>query len=279
MERDGAQLLMYSITYRYVKHYSKSGQIKMTQVDLPTGSTDRATIRRGSQRGYTKTSWLEAWHCFNFGSSHEPGNSHFGQLIVFNDDIIQPGTGFPTHPHQDLEIVTWPVYGTVEHRDSTGNSGRLQHGQIQRMTAGSGLTHSEMNPSATEPSRWIQMWVVPDTPRLDPFYEDVDVSAVLAGGELVPIVGRRAAGALLDHHQRDAVLWAGWLQPGSSVEIPEAPFVHVYVASGAVTIEQLGDLEEGDAARIYGGDARRLTVTSDTQAEVLVWEMHSELSR
>lgn len=254
-------------------------QDQITPINTKTDTDGRAIIWRSSQRGRSQTSWLNAWHSFNFGSFREPGNRHFGLLIVFNDDVIQPGTGFGTHPHNDLEIVTWPVYGRVEHRDSTGNTGQLEHGQIQRMTAGRGLTHSEMNPSSSEPARWIQMWVVPDTPALEPFYEDVDVSSVLSGGELVPIVGRRVPGALLDHHQRDAVLWAGWLNPGSSAEVPDAPFVHVYVASGSVKLEQVGELGEGDAARLYGAGARQLTVTSNTQAEVLVWEMHSELDR
>lgn len=245
---------------------------------LSERSVEGAVIRRDHERGRARTPWLDAKHSFNFGRYQQPGNSHFGLLVVFNDDIVQPGAGFTRHSHRDLEIVTWPLAGRVEHRDSTGISGELEPGHIQQMTAGRGIAHSEMNPSDDEPARWVQMWVLPDTPDLSPSYQDLDVSASLSGGELIPIVGRRQPDALLDHHQRDAVLWAGWLPPARTVTLPEAPFLHLYVASGAVDIEQVGRLDSGDAARLSHCGERRLTVSQEDNAEVLVWEMHKHLA-
>jgi quercetin 2,3-dioxygenase len=243
-----------------------------------TDSRSGVVVRRSAQRGRTTTDWLDAWHSFNFGSFREPANSSFGLLIVFNDDIVQPAKGFGRHPHRDLEIVTWPVTGRVYHRDSVGNEGELHPGMLQQMTAGQGIVHSEINPSRTEIARWVQMWVVPDRSGLPPKYQDLDASDALAGGELVPLVGRRQPDALADHHQRDAVLWAGWLPASRTVRLPHAPMVHCYVTRGAVEIEGVGLLGEGDPARLSTGDGEQLTAGAGTGAEVLVWEMHSAVA-
>jgi redox-sensitive bicupin YhaK (pirin superfamily) len=239
------------------------------------GAAGRAVvIRRSAQRGHTTTHWLDARHSFNFGGFQEPGNRDFGVLIVFNDDVIQPGEGFASHPHRDLEIITWPVAGRVFHRDSEGNSGELRPGMLQQMTAGRGIVHSEYNPSETEEARWVQMWVVPDTAGLEPSYQDLDVSAALASGELVPLVGRRQPGALADHHQRDAVFWAGRLPPARAVALPHSPLLHCYLTAGAVELPGSGVLEQGDAARVTGHGGSTLVAQQDG-AEVLVWEMHA----
>jgi redox-sensitive bicupin YhaK (pirin superfamily) len=244
---------------------------------MPTLAEPAVLIRSGARRGHTKIDWLEAWHSFNSGAYREPGNGHFGLLLVSNDDVIQPGRGFGEHPHRDLEIITWPVAGRVAHHDSEGNRGELRPGQIQQMTAGSGIVHSEMNPSATDTARWVQMWVLPDTPRLQPRYQDIDVSGALSSGELVPIVGRRHADTLADHNQRDAVFWAARLPAGRSALLPDAPRVHCYVTAGAVELEGSAVLSAGDAARLSAAGARRLTATRSGPAEVLVWEMHADL--
>jgi redox-sensitive bicupin YhaK (pirin superfamily) len=239
-----------------------------------TGSRSGVVVRRSGARGKTQNHWLEAWHSFNFGRFQEPGDGSFGVLIVFNDDIIQPGQGFASHHHRDLEIITWPVAGRVHHRDSVGNEGELRPGMLQQMTAGSGIAHSEYNPSRTEVARWVQMWVVPDRSGLPPSYQDLDVSTALATGELVPLVGGRNPDALADHHQPDAVFWAGRLDTGSGATLPLAPMLHCYVTRGTVELEGGGVLSEGDAARLSTGGGERLSAVG-AGAEVLVWEMHA----
>lgn len=239
-----------------------------------TSST--AVICRSEHRAHTRLDWLDAWHSFNFAGQQRPGNDHFGLLIVFNDDVIQPRRGFASHPHRNLEIITWPVSGRVHHRDSEGHEGELTHGCLQQMTAGSGIVHSEMNPSATEPARWVQMWVVPEEHELAPSYQDVAVADALATGDLVPLVGKRRPESLVDHHQRDAVFWAGDLPGRRVVRLPDAPLVHCYVTAGAVSVETVGQLEAGDALRLT--EAYNIAVKAGpTGAELLVWEMHSDL--
>jgi hypothetical protein len=240
--------------------------------------SSRLAVRRSNQRGRTTNHWLDAWHCFNFGTFREPGNRDFGLLIVFNDDVIQPAEGFGPHPHRDLEIITWPIEGRVFHRDSVGNSGELRPGMLQQMTAGRGIVHSEMNPSRTDIARWVQMWIVPDRLGHEPSYQDIDASDALAGGDLVPLVGRRQAGALADHHQSDAVFWAGRLPADRAVELPRAPLVHCYVTRGAIDLAGAGILREGDAARLTTGGGEQVTACRPAGAEILVWEMHATVA-
>lgn len=239
-----------------------------------------AVVRRAAERGHAHHGWLEAWHSFNFGAYMEPGNTHHGVLILLNDDTVAPGHGFDTHPHRDLEIVTWPIAGRLMHRDSTGCEGELWPGRIQQMTAGSGVTHSEHNASDDEPARWVQMWMLPDERSLPPRYQDVEVDDALAGGALVPLVGRLRPDALIDHHQRHACLWAGRLDERSTAALPEAPFVHLYVVDGAVELEGVGRLEDGDAVRLTHDEGERaLACAPGERAELLAWEMHATLSR
>src|SRR5262249_45252135 len=120
-------------------------------------------IRKKEQSFNTDISWLKSRHCFSFGGHYDPKNTHHGLLLVSNDDLVRSGTGFSTHPHQDMEIVTWVLSGELEHKDSEGNSGILYPGLAQRMSAGTGIWHSEMNPSRDEDVHFVQMWVPPDT--------------------------------------------------------------------------------------------------------------------
>ncbi|MDT7734163.1 MAG: quercetin 2,3-dioxygenase, partial [Mycobacterium sp.] len=128
-------------------------------------------IRRAADRAVTTTSWLNSRHSFSFGDHYDPGNTHHGVLLVSNDDIVAPAGGFGTHPHRDMEIVTWVLDGSLAHRDSAGNSGVIYPGLAQRMSAGSGISHSEHNASATEPVRFVQMWVQPDVAGIEPGYQ------------------------------------------------------------------------------------------------------------
>jgi len=241
-------------------------------------------IRRAGDRFWTRIGWLDSHHSFSFGQHYDPDNTHFGLLLVSNDDVVAPGTGFETHPHRDMEIVTWVLDGQLVHQDSGGHSGVIYPGLAQRMSAGTGILHSEKNDAwrlapdaATDtPVHFVQMWVVPDQPRVDPGYEQLDIGAELSAGGLVPVASGRGHDAAISIRQRDAVLWASRIRPGEDIALPTAPFVHLYVAKGSVQLEGAGGLATGDAARISGSDGARVTAGADG-AELLVWEMHSSV--
>jgi quercetin 2,3-dioxygenase len=229
-------------------------------------------IRRADERFHTRLPWLDSRHSFSFGDHHDPANTHHGLLLVSNDDRVRAGTGFSTHPHQDMEIVTWVLDGQLEHKDSEGNAGLIYPGLAQRMSAGTGIWHSEMNPSGEDDVHFVQMWVLPDTERIDPGYEQLDINGELAKGGLVPIASGRRHDAAISIRQKDAVLWGGRLQPGETVRLPDARHVHVFVAGGAVDIEGADRLAEGDAARLTGAGRPAVTADAASGAEVLVWE-------
>ena len=229
-------------------------------------------IRRAHERFHTEAGWLDSWHSFSFSNHYDPANTHHGLLLVNNDDRVKAGTGFRTHPHQDMEIVTWVLDGELEHKDSEGNNGIIYPGLAQRMSAGTGIWHSEMNPSRDEDVRFIQMWVLPDTERIDPGYEQLDIKSELEKGGLVPVASGRGHDAAIHIAQRDAVLWAGRLHPGEVVTVPEAKWVHLFLARGRVVLEGAGALGEGDAVRLTGAGSLALTAEAEG-AEVLVWQM------
>jgi redox-sensitive bicupin YhaK (pirin superfamily) len=236
------------------------------------------TVVPAGVRLHTQIDWLDSWHSFSFGEHYDPTNTHHGLLLVNNDDRVVPARGFATHGHRDMEIVTWVLSGALRHEDSIGTNDVITPGLAQRMSAGSGIRHSEVNASATEPVHLIQMWVPPDTAGLTPEYEQTDVSDQLAGGGLIPLASGREPEAAITIHQRDATLWVARAQPGQEVVIPEAPFVHVFVARGDAAFTgrlEEGLLEEGDALRLAGEEAVTLRAGPEG-AEVLVWETHSQ---
>jgi redox-sensitive bicupin YhaK (pirin superfamily) len=234
-------------------------------------------VRRRDQRFHTDAGWLDSHHSFSFSRHYDPDNTHFGLLLVNNDDVVHADTGFSTHPHRDMEIVTWVLSGELEHKDSEGNKGVLYPGLAQRMSAGTGIWHSEMNPSRDESVHFVQMWVVPDTERINPGYEQLDIGADLDRGGLVPVASGRGHDAAISIRQRHAALYAARLQPGQSVALPDAPFVHLFVPRGAVVLDGAGALAEGDAVRLTGAGGPSITAAEDG-AEVLVWEMHATMN-
>jgi len=243
-------------------------------------------IRRAADRFATNVAWLDSKHCFSFGRHYNPTNTHFGLLLVTNEDVVAPGTGFETHPHQDMEIVTWVLSGSLVHQDSEGHSGVIYPGLAQRMSAGTGILHSEKNdswrlggPEHDEPVHFVQMWVAPDTSGIAPGYEQLDINADLDRGGLVPVASgmpRHDGASAIRIRQRDAALHAGRLGAGESVALPTAPFLHLFVAGGAIELEGSGTLAAGDSARITAGDGRRVVAGPDG-AELLIWEMHALL--
>jgi len=234
----------------------------------------RVDVRRAAERAVTTTSWLTSRHSFSFGDHYDPQNTHHGVLMVNNDDVVAPAAGFDTHPHRDMEIVTWVLDGTLRHQDSAGHAGVIYPGLAQRMSAGSGILHSERNDSSTEPVHFVQMWVLPDKAGVPPAYQQHEVA--LRDG-LVPIAsGMPGHDAAVTLHNRDAALHGARLGGDSQIQVPDAPYLHVFVARGAVTVEGVGRLDEGDAARFAGSGGQR--VSADETAEVLIWEMHAGLA-
>ena len=227
-------------------------------------------VRRADERLRTRIDWLDSRHSFSFGRQYQPGNDGHGLLLVHNDDVVRGGTGFTTHPHQDMEIVTWVLDGELEHRDSEGHHGVLYPGLAQRMSAGTGIWHSEMNPRRHEDVHFVQMWVPPDTESVDPSYQQLDINAELDRGGLVPIASGRGHEAAISIRQRGAVLWGGRLRPGEVVAVPDDRHVHLFVARGRATLDGAGPLGTGDAVRLTGAGSPALTAGPDG-AEVLVW--------
>jgi hypothetical protein len=242
-------------------------------------------VRRSAERDATRISWLDSKHSFSFGRHYDPDNTHHGLLLVNNDDVVAPGTGFDTHPHRDMEIVTWVLGGSLVHQDSTGHSGVIYPGLAQRMSAGTGILHSEKNDSwrlagdrHTDPVHFVQMWVVPDTDRIEPGYAQKEIDAELLSGALVPV-----ASGMPEHGDtairianRYATLHVARLEPGQSVALPEAPYLHLHVARGDVALEGAGALGQGDAVRFTATGGQRVTATAP--AEILVWEMHATIA-
>ncbi|MGZ6827477.1 MAG: pirin family protein, partial [Mycobacteriales bacterium] len=224
-------------------------------------------------------------HSFSFGRHYDPANTAHGVLLVNNDDVVSPGSGFETHPHRDMEIVTWVLRGSLVHQDSTGHSGVISPGLAQRMSAGTGILHSEKNdawrldPGAPqgEPVHFVQMWVLPDEDGVQPGYEQLEIGDELLRGGLVPVAsGRPGHASAIRIRNRYAALHAARLQPGRSVQLPDAPYLHLFVPRGSVELEGTGALGAGDAVRFTGTGGHRLTASED--AEVLVWEMHARAS-
>lgn len=254
----------------------------MSTVDLnPSVDVRRAQDRFSSQFG-----WLDSKHSFSFGRHFDRANTHHGLLLVNNDDVVDAGTGFDTHPHRDMEIVTWVLEGSLVHQDSTGHNGIIYPGLAQRMSAGRGIMHSEKNDSwrlsgdtHRDPVHFVQMWVVPDEQGITPGYEQLEIDHELLSGGLVPVASgmdKHDGESAIRIKNRYAALYAARLQPGQVVELPEAPFLHLFVARGAVTLEGAGQLATGDAVRFTATGGQKVTATEP--AEILVWEMHATVA-
>ncbi|XUL85655.1 pirin family protein [Streptomyces galilaeus] len=251
---------------------------------MSTLLTPTVDVRRAGGRLASRLSWLDSKHSFSLGTHQpDPANTHHGLLLVHNEDLVQPGTGFDTHPHQDMEIVTWVLQGSLVHQDSGGHSGVIYPGLAQRMSAGTGILHSEKNDPygstaerPADPVHFVQMWVLPDEAGVAPGYEQLEIDSELLSGGLVTV----ASG--MDRHQdtsairirnRHAALHVARLRPGQQVVLPEAPYLHLFVARGSVDLEGTGRLDEGDAVRFTAAGGHRVGATGP--AEILVWEMHA----
>jgi redox-sensitive bicupin YhaK (pirin superfamily) len=244
-------------------------------------------IRRADDRFKSNYGWLDSKHSFSFSTHYDPKNTHHGLLLVNNDDIVAAGTGFETHPHRDMEIVTWVMGGSLVHQDSTGHSGVIYPGLAQRMSAGAGILHSEKNdswnlaggPRHHDPVHFIQMWVVPDEQQITPGYQQEEIPAEHLQGRFVAVASgmdKYAGETAITIKNRYAALLAARLEPGESVVLPEAPYLHLFVPEGFVDLEGAGPLGPGDAVRFTSMGGQRVTATAP--AEILVWEMHAALA-
>jgi redox-sensitive bicupin YhaK (pirin superfamily) len=253
---------------------------------MSTTLTPTIDVRRSQDRFATDAGWLDSKHSFSFSHHYDAANSHHGVLLVNNDDIVSAGTGFETHPHRDMEIVTWVLQGSLVHQDSMGHSGIIYPGLAQRMSAGTGIMHSEKNDAwrlgqgtHDEPVRFIQMWVVPDERSIEPGYEQLEIEPSRLASGLVTVASGMPVHAdetAIRIKNRFAALHVARLAPGQSVPLPDAPFLHLFVPRGIVELEGTGTLGSGDAVRFTRSGGQR--VTGIESAEVLVWEMHAQVA-
>ncbi|MBY4036517.1 pirin family protein [Rhodococcus fascians] len=239
-------------------------------------SKPQVTHLPGAQRHHWWNEWLDSKQSFPATGNYDLAANAHGLLMVHNEDTVFPGEGFDSHQHENMEIVTWVLEGTLKHTDSEGNSGLIYPGLVQRMSAGTGIRHTETNASSRtsrEKLRVVQMWIPPDTDGTDPSYEELDVQDQLANGELVPVASGMPGRGGVRIGNRYATLHAARLAPGESVTVPDAPYGHVFVADGSAVFETVGDVAQGDAVRLTATGGYR--VTASTASEILIWEMHA----
>ncbi len=228
-------------------------------------------VRPASERGHADHGWLDTRHTFSFASYHDPRYMGFRSLRVINEDRVQPAQGFGTHAHRDMEILTWVLEGALEHRDSMGNGSVIRPGDLQRMSAGTGVTHSEFNPSREAPVHFLQIWLLPRERGLPPGYEQKRFPPEGRRGRLRLIAaGDGREGAVTIH--QDADVWTALLQPGESVRHALAPehYAWLHVARGAVSLNG-STLGAGDGAAV--SDESALEITGAAGAEVLLFDL------
>jgi redox-sensitive bicupin YhaK (pirin superfamily) len=228
-------------------------------------------VRPAEERGVANFGWLDSRHTFSFGHYYDPRHMGIGALRVINDDRVAPGGGFDTHSHQDMEIISYVLEGAMEHQDSIGTGSVIRPGDVQRMTAGTGIAHSEFNHSRTEPVHFLQIWIVPERKGLEPGYEQKTFPLEERRGKAWLVASRDGRNGSLTVHQ-DVDLYTSVLEAGDEVAIDLRPerSAWVQVARGAVTLNGTG-LKEGDGAAVF--DTATLTLTSDTGGEVLVFDL------
>ena len=227
--------------------------------------------RAADERGLAEHGWLTSFHSFSFADYHDPRHMAFGPLRVINEDRVAPGGGFGTHGHRDMEILSYVLEGELTHRDDMGNGSTIRPGDIQRMSAGRGVRHSERNPSADERVHFLQIWIEPDTLGLAPGYEQARVADVDKRGRLALVAGPAGSGAAVSIHQ-DARLYATLLDGEQAVAHDLAPGrrAYVHVARGRASVNGVA-LRAGDAVKLTGETAVRLE--RGEAAEVLVFDL------
>lgn len=231
-------------------------------------------LRKSEERGHADHGWLDARHTFSFAEYYDPDQHHFGALRVLNQDRVAPGQGFPTHGHDNMEIVTYVLEGTLEHRDSMGTGSQLRNGEVQLMSAGTGVQHSEFNPSPDEALHLLQMWVFPSERGTEPRYEQKDFPLEERRGKLRLVVSSDGSDGSLTIGQ-DAKLFAGLFGAGEKAELSlaEGRCAWLHVARGEIRLNDL-HLGPGDGAGIR--DEKHITITGvegEEDAELVLWDL------
>lgn len=228
-------------------------------------------IRRSNERGYADHGWLKSFHSFSFADYFDPEHIEFGPLRVINEDRVDPGQGFGTHGHRDMEIISYVLSGELAHKDSMGNGSTIRPGDVQRMSAGHGVMHSEFNPSKDKPVHFLQIWIQPDRQRIEPSYEEKSFSNEEKRGRLRVIASPdRANGSVLIH--QDATVYAGLFNGAEEAVLDVKPGrrLYVHVARGSIVANDT-KLTAGDALKLT--EARQLTLEGGQDAEVIVFDL------
>jgi redox-sensitive bicupin YhaK (pirin superfamily) len=228
-------------------------------------------VRKAQDRGHADHGWLSSYHTFSFADYYDPQQLGFGALRVINEDRVQPRRGFPTHPHRDMEILTYVLAGALEHRDSMGNGSVIRPGEVQRMSAGTGITHSEFNHSSDEPVHFLQIWILPEKNGVAPGYEQTFFPPAEKRSRLRLIAARDGRDGAVTIHQ-DVNLYASLLEAGEQVTHALAPGRRAWlqVARGSVSVN--GNLlEQGDAVAV--STTGQLIVRGEDPAEVLLFDL------
>lgn len=229
------------------------------------------TIRRADQRGHINHGWLDTYHTFSFADYYDPNYVHFRSLRVMNEDYVAPGQGFGTHPHRDMEIVTYVLEGALEHRDSMGNGEVLRPGEFQRMSAGTGITHSEFNPSATEPVHLYQIWLFPASKGLTPSYEQRAFADSEMSGRLKLVASATGENGSLTIHQ-DAKIFLSKVPNGVAVEheLSANRAAWLQVLRGRISLNG-NSLSAGDGVAIESEPA--FSFRADHDAEIMLFDL------
>lgn len=228
-------------------------------------------IRRSAERGYVNHGWLQSHHSFSFAEYYDRNHMHFSALRVINDDVIAPGQGFGMHPHHDMEIVTYMLQGKLQHQDSIGNGSVIKAGDVQRMTAGAGIVHSEFNASNSDNVHLLQIWIMPDSLKLQPGYEERHFSAEQKSNQWCLIAARDNPDAALQVHQ-DLQLYASILDADVSLAytVNDRRSVYLHIARGTVVID-VQHCESGDAVMLDGFS--ELLIKANAESEVLLFDL------
>jgi len=229
------------------------------------------TIRKSADRGHFDLGWLDTYHTFSFDRYYDPEYLQFRSLRVINEDRVQPGQGFPTHSHRDMEIITYILAGALEHRDSMSNGSVIRPGDVQRMTAGTGVSHSEYNPSNSEPVHLLQIWILPKVRGLPPGYEQQPFSEDERRGRFRLIASEDGREGSVTIHQ-DAQVYATLLDAGQKLDhaLPENRYAWLQIARGTVSLNGV-DLKQGDGAAIE--TETTLRIVAHDEAEILLFDL------
>ena len=228
------------------------------------------TIRKSEDRGHFNHGWLDTYHTFSFDQYYDPAHMHWRSLRVINEDRVAAGQGFPTHSHRDMEIITYILEGALEHRDSMGNGSVIRPGDVQRMTAGTGVSHSEFNPSKSEPVHLLQIWILPNAQDLTPGYEEKNFPETERAGKLRLIASNDASDGSVELRQ-DARVYTSILEAGQSVEhaLADNRYAWLQIARGTVKLNEL-EMKQGDGAAV---SRETLNIIADDRAELLLFDL------